>query len=545
MMAFARHIPARQLARRVFLKAQRRVERAIRPSLDGPAMLSPSAPLPLFQPGPAATRDPTGWRFTFLNRAERCGDRIDWSLGGRGPANQLWRMSLHYFEWAEGLDSPAFVDSIDQWIAANPPFAPGADDDRWNSYAVSLRVMAWMRQLAARRGALDPAWMHRAANEIGRQLRFLERHLESDIGGNHLFKNILALLWGSTAIETRDAGRWRALGLRLLGRELRQFLPDGMHYERSTSYHAQMLGDLLEIRHALGRDPFDGRLDAVIARAAQVVADLSHPDGGPALFGDAGLSMARSPRLLREAARAIAGHAFEPRATFDLADSGYAGIRHRQDLFVVDAGPLGPDALPGHAHGDIGSFEWTVNGQRMIVDQGVLTYVAGAARQASRSARNHNTLAGEATDQADFFGSFRMGKRCRLTRRRVSFADAVLHLDVAHSGMIGPGGGARHERTIDAGPDRLVIEDRLDRDLAGASISFLIAPGFDVRASDDGVLLTSATVTCALATDGKATIEQAVWWPDMGVERSAVRIRIALAGRSCRTSLVIIARKEP
>ena len=543
--AFARHIPPRQMVRRLALSWRRQMERIVAPSLDGPALLAADAPLPLFEPRPSGgERTAEGWRFTFLHRREASPALIDWRLGGVGPVNQLWRMNLHYFEWAEGIDDRAFVEAVEQWVAANPPFSRGASDDAWNSYAVSIRVLVWMQQLVARRGALDDALVKQLAGQIGRHLRFLEVHLETDIGGNHLLKNISALLWGSAAIDGRDAKRWRATGLRLLRRELTQFLPDGMHFERSPSYHAQVLGDLLEIRHALGGDPLGGALDTVIGRAAQVVADLAHPDGGPALFGDAGLGMARSPRVLREAARAISGRAFQARAVFDQPEGGYAGLRSANDYFVVDAGPLGPDALPGHAHGDIGSFEWSIAGQRMVVDQGVLTYVAGDARQAARSAAHHNTLAAPGADQGDFFGSFRLGKRCRIVRRDVQCRDAELLVTVEHSGFTGPAGGARHYRRIEARRDRIVIDDQLDRPLAGAAISFLVAPGFEVRQTADGIELVGADATCAIASDGEATIEAAVWWPDMGVERVTKRVRIALAGRSCRTTLTIVARKE-
>lgn len=542
-IAFGRHIPPVQLVQRALLMLRRRIDRAFPPSLSGPAVsFSFTAPLPLFAArAELARKTGAGWTFTFLNRIEQSPDPIDWRLGGAGGANQLWRMNLHYFEWIETLEDAPFVGAIDQWLSTNPPFAPGADQDGWNSYALSLRVVVWLQQLAKRRDRLDPDWIEKVVGEIARQLRYLETHLERDIGGNHLIKNIVALLWGSAAIEGSDTSRWRTRGLALLRRELAQILPDGMHYERSTSYHAQVLGDLLEIRHALSEDPFEGALEAAIARAAQVLADLAHPDGGPALFGDAGLTMSRSPMDLLAAAGC---EHLTARTSFDLRDGGYAGLRSGSDTLIVDAGPLGPDTLPGHAHGDIGSIEWSVAGERMIVDQGVFTYVAGAQRHGSRTATNHNTLAAPEADQGDFFGAFRLGERCHLVRRSVVAEPDRLQVDVEHDGLVGRQGGARHRRRFDATRDEILILDSIDRDLTNAAISFLLAPSVEVREDENGITLIGPTATCRIATDGKVTIERAKWWPDMGHEFETRRIRIALGGQTCRTLLTVIYRKE-
>src|SRR5262249_53295111 len=146
------------------------------------------------------------------------------------------------------------------------------------------------------------------AASLAQQLHFLEHNLETDIGGNHLIKNIKALIWGSAFFTGPPADRWRSLGLLLLTKELpRQVLRDGMHYERSPSYHCQVFADLLEIRHVLSHDPLGDTLDAALARMAQVTVDLAHPDGLVALFNDAGLSMAYAPDLCLDAYTAVLG----------------------------------------------------------------------------------------------------------------------------------------------------------------------------------------------------------------------------------------------
>ena len=95
---------------------------------------------------------------------------------------------------------------------------------------------------AARRWMRLPG--QRLLGSLARQLRFLERNLELDLGGNHLIKNIKALLWAGRFFENGEAARWQAKGETLLRRELEeQILADGMHYERSPAYHGQVFVD--------------------------------------------------------------------------------------------------------------------------------------------------------------------------------------------------------------------------------------------------------------------------------------------------------------
>ena len=527
---FARHIPLRQLARRVQLTVRRGTEARLRPKLAVHGVrLEDDAPRPLFRPAASETRRTReGWQFTFLGKTNACGPRVSWIMPGTD--DQLWAMNLHYFEHSEALNDQDWADLARQWIGANPAYSPGSTHAGWNAYALSLRVVSWLQQLAVRR-SLDEETVALVTGSTAAQLHYLERHLETDIGGNHLFKNIVALLWGSAALATPRASRWRALGLRLLRRELAQILPDGVHFERSPSYHAQIVGDCLNIRRVLGGNALGGRLDRAIQSGLQAAVDLAHGDGLPAQFGDAGLHMALSPSALCEAAAAMGFSAPEPRPTFAFPDAGYFGVRVDRDALIIDAGPLGPDSLPGHAHGDMFAFEWSIGGRRVIVDQGVFEYVAGERRQTSRSAANHNTVAAPGADQGDFFGAFRLGRRTRLAHRNVAFKADRISLNGGHTGFIGPARRVRHDRSIEAGPREIRVKDRLSAPLTGASASLLLSPEAKPSLNPDGtVSIGGFERPIMLSADGEIRIEPALWWPDMGVEIATSRLRMSLLG---------------
>ncbi len=517
---FARHMPLAKLLWRARLTASRRLAERFPPSLDGPTpTLAEHPPLPVFAPRPiGAEHDGEGWHFTFVGRRVSVGDPIDWSKPGPGSRDQLWRMNLHYMEYLEGRDAATGLSLIRQWIAANPAHAKGAWRDAWNSYAVSLRLMCWM-QFLARHGVCD-ADVHAS---IAQQLRFLVRNLELDLGGNHLVKNIKALLWGSAVFVGAEADGWRALGLRLLAREIEaQVLSDGVHYERSPSYHAQVLADLIECARALG-DGSPLKLRATIAAMTQAAVDLAHPDGRAALFNDAGLTMAYT------AGECVAagGIAAAPQRVFGYRDAGYFGAHSTDWSLIADMGRIGPDDLPAHAHGDIGSFELSIAGERMIVDQGVFEYVAGDKRAASRAAASHAALAIAGGEQADFFGAFRCGRRPDVTIDRWEPRDDGFVLEGRHDGYASAPGGGIAVRRFEVSKTAIIVHDRIERHGgARASVGLLLHPGARAEIIDSGVVISTASATILIDTDIPVTIEPAVWWPDMGHEVATSRLRL-------------------
>lgn len=548
--AFGRHIPPAQLCRRVQLSILRRIRVRRPPRLGGAASHStrPTAtpPLPVFAPraGMVALAGPT-ITFSFLGRAIVMKEGVDWQAPGADARDQLWRMNLHYMEYLEELGPVEAARLMQEWIAANPPWRPGYWLDVWNSYTLSLRVVVWMQQLARHDRSIPETQRAVVIGSLHQQLLFLERHLETDLGGNHLVKNIKALLWASAFFEGRDARRWRRLGMRLLARALdQQILADGVHYERSASYHAQVLADLLEIRHALGEDPLAGRLGACIKAMLSAATDLAHPDGGAILFNDSGLSMAYSPAACAAAANRLHGEAnATARNVFAYPQAGYFGLRSDTLFVVADMGPIGPNDLPAHAHGDVGSIELSVAGARLIVDQGVFEYVAGPKRAVARATASHNCLAVEGVDQAAFFGAFRCGRRPAVTVRQWQPGSAGFVLEGSHDGFRHLPGRPIAVRRIDASSDRILIKDwiegQVDRPL---SVGLLLHPDASARQeTKTSILVSRDAAAIRIHFPFEATIEPAVYWPDMGRELATSRLRMHLPqGRESEIAIEVV-----
>jgi uncharacterized heparinase superfamily protein len=539
VLVFARYAGLAKIARRLEIAIRRRVRdrlgafAASRVAAPVPARYH-HLPQPVFAPRKHFAPIPLsagGWRFTFLNQSvDMAGPGIDWLAPSSGAAHQLWRMNLHYMEYLESVSDGVWRDMVADWIAANPDGKRGAWTDSWNSYALSIRVVVWLQELARRAGRLTPDLVARVEASAVEQLVFLEHNLETDICGNHLIKNIKTLIWASAYFAGPVAERWRLLGLKHLQRELERQIPaDGMHYERSPSYHAQVFADLVECRHTLGEDPLGGNLDAALKRMAQTVADLTHPDGGPALFNDAGLMMAYAPETCLSAYESLFGSRPKPRGVFAFPDAGYFGMRTQSSYLVADCGRIAPDDLPAHGHGDVLSFEWSVEGHRIIVDQGVYEYFTGPRRRQSQTAMSHNTLCLEHADQAEFYGSFRCARRPNVYVRSYHADACRFVLEGSHDGFTHLAGRPTHVRQFDVSEQMVRIADRLEgRASRTARIGFLLHPEVTIVGSGSEVGLARGDARVVVRSSDPLTIEDAVWWPDMGHELRTHRLVITM-----------------
>jgi uncharacterized heparinase superfamily protein len=530
---FARHIPLSQIAARFALVARRKWETRFSPVRyqAGSVGFCQPMPQPLFAPrAVSAWQTGQGLRFRFVGREIEMPDGIAWRMPVSDPATQLWRMNLHYMEWLEGLERDAGVAAIRSWIAGNPPYTSESWSDSWNSYALSLRVVCWLQFLA--RHHVDTA--NDIAGSLAEQLDFLMRHLETDIGGNHLIKNVKALLWGAASLDAPQSGAWMAKGKALLVAEVaRQILPDGMHYERSPSYHAQVFADLIECHHALGDA---SRLTPLLEKMAGATAMLAHPDGGPAQFNDSGLTMAYVPTECLAIYAQVMGQA-TVRAQ-SLPDAGYHAFHGDSLTVIADGGLIGPNDLPAHAHGDIGSFELSAGPHRMIIDQGVFEYVDGSKRRKSRATASHNTVALGDHDQADFFGAFRCGKRPAQVDAKSEDKGTghrlILQWPAAFDFQV------KASRCFDFAGDQVTITDTIDRD-AGLPVSsaLLLHPACSITVNGTQAHVIRDGWALAISASHQLESEPAVWWPDMGVEVPTHRLRLTFPP-GCRESALVI-----
>ena len=314
----------------------------------------------------------------------------------------------------------------------------------WHPYPTSMRIISWSAALSSDWRSRLTDWMRR---EVWRQARYLQRTIERDIGGNHVLKNGVALVFAGAVCGSE---RMLDRALALLERETgRQLLSDGGHEERSTSYHRQVTHDLAEVAELLARA---GRatppwLEQAIDKAAGWEAAMAGPDGRLPLLNDAW----EGPPVSAPA----------PASECWLADTGYAVLRHRDDQLIFDAGPISPPHLPPHAHADVGSFVLWADGRPVVVDPGSYTYT-GEARNAFRATSAHNTVEVDGVDQCELWGDFRAAFHPHVAAGAPRPVGDAVVVDVQHDGYRRLPDPVVHLRTVVWCPgDGVVVVDRL------------------------------------------------------------------------------------
>lgn len=393
-------------------------------------------------------------RFEFLNDCRELGSPVRWDAVG---ASRLWGYHLHYMEWAWSFAAHpdrawarrAFAELWRSWEAATP-FGRG---DAWSPYVASLRawVLCGTYDLLAAGSEIQAD----IAASLVRHARFLRWHVEHDVGGNHLVKNLKALI--GLGVFLADEGLVSRAAAALQRQLQVQVLSDGGHYERSPSYHCQVLGDFIDVAALLagaGRPEVPGLAGAIAAMRAWLGVMLM-PDGDVPLFNDCVL--VGSPRLaLLQPRPAAAGRLAV------LADSGYVVARPDDHLHLVaDVGDPCPPDLPAHAHADCLSFELAVDGKRVVVDAGTSTYEPGRQRAYERSTAAHNTVSVDGVNSTEVWGIFRAARRARATFQGAADDGRLITVVGSHDGYRRLPGQPVQRRTWKVSPDQVLVSDEI------------------------------------------------------------------------------------
>ena len=492
---------------------------------------------------------------------------MDWNPCSLNYGTRLEKLNLHYMHYLRDLDRENGLEIIVDWIESVPPFSNNYWRDSWNSYALSIRVVEWLDFLSAHSIGKYDSRFDLILSSISSQIRFLERNLELDIGGNHLMKNIKCLYRAALFFRGKKAERLFTIANELLDSQLDcQVLDDGMHFELSPSYHNQVLADLLDIRtylsYAFNTHKFCNqkyfhcsKIDRVIDAMTRVTTYFTHPDGFPSLFSDGAMHMTRPPdQIICDSHNIIPfGSSLTPFqfGCWMLPVSGYCGFVGSQSYFVIDLADVGADNLPAHGHGDALSFEWSVRGQRVFVDPGVFEYHEGPMRNYSRSTSSHNTLTIDSCDQSEFLGSFRVGRRARVRCEVFESSCDSLQVVAYHDGYRFMDGSPIHNRQFIADNNSIFIADTVVGGCVQKVVSsLLLGPSVSVdnlKVMDCGVSKLFLVITppfgCSVEpfrivfeTTARLSVKTAKYSPDFGVAIDVQKIILFNGSAPCQAS---------
>jgi hypothetical protein len=485
-------------------------------------------------------------RFCFLNLPlQELGYPVKWSFIPDG--DRLWQYNLHYGEWALTLLHTymatkqknyldALMNLLSDWIEHNPVGkGPG-----WEPYPVSRRLTAWARVGLSllNDDMFKDFWKNRLAPSLHQQTRVLASNLEFDLSNNHLIANYKALAWmGLLFPHWPYSDRWKTIGLNGLWSEMqRQVLPDGVHDERSISYHTIVLQDLLETWYLCRETSrlVPDNAEEILKKMMQFLADMISRDGSCPMLNDTVQGYPLDPRSVLLAG----GVLFDRSNWISLAqgadtsyaslftkksersetakdgysypkvkaypDAGYVVLRdERGGSLCFDAGPMGPNHLPGHGHADALSFELFAGGRWLVVDPGVYSYHDKQWRDYFRGTKAHNTVSIDDEDQCVFWGAFRVAYPPKV--RLIDWSET--HVEGEHEGYSRLRHPVIHRRRI----ERRELDE------------WEIGDHFHGKGEHDFILTLQLSPGAEAIHEGK---ESLVKWPDgIGLQISVVSLK--------------------
>ena len=479
----------------------------------------------------------------FLNESKSFILPIEWHRSELNKGTRLWKLNLHYHEFLESMDDQLFASIVEDWIDNNPMYQKDYWKDSWNSYSLSIRVVVWMQQYSVRSDKFSEEFKIKFCDSIYRQIIFLLDNIENDIRGNHIIKNIKALLFGSHFFGDEEISmQLRNKGLKLLRRELKkQMLKDGMHFELSPSYHAQVICDLLEI-YSLGiPEVNDSIFVEKIEKMFRALNCFIHNDLSISQFNDGGLHMTYSYKEIKTVFDSYFPEISANEGYFKMRTSGYYGFKGENETFIFKAGKIGDDSLPAHGHGDIFSFEWSMYGSKIFIDKGTYGYDPGPRRDISRATESHNTLSFEGFDQAQFYSSFRVGLRPNVKIQEGFEIMKGLQITGTHDGYKIQGLNSRHTRQLEYSASvGLTIIDYVDDISRSPKFNLLLSPSVKIEVIDKrSCNISSENAIFHLTTEGDLEVTKSTFYPDFGVEEPCSMISIWLTSKEMKTRIHI------
>ena len=519
-----RYLKLRQVIGRVLRAARRATHPASRyagraappyPGCEWHPLAAWISPVPLRPADPLLAGE-----FTFLGATRSLGfPPKSWTCP---DCSRLWTYNLHYLDVLWCLEyADARTLALD-WIAKNPA---AADNAGWEPYPVSLRIINlcctfWGRfptQIENDPALLDTLW-----TSLYRHVEYLRDHTETHLLGNHYLENGAALAIAGACFDGSDAPRWLEAGLRILREQIpEQFPGDGMHFELSPMYHQRATWLLAAIRNT-GNSLLEEIAAKTAYEAAGALSRLCHPDGDIALLNDSAFDIYAAPEDLIRFARPSAAPYPPVTGAFALPDAGYYGWRSEAGHYVVcDCGSIGPDYIPGHAHGDMFSFELSLNGCRVIVDSGTHGYDPGPMRAYCRSTGAHNTVCVNDHSQAEFWAAHRVGRRGRPYDVTWQPSEDGFSLEARHNGYRFLHGRPTHHRQFlwSAGGTLTVIDTVPAETTVDVATRLHLHP--ECRATIDAsggisVAYAGGRFRVDIEGDGRTTLEHSLYCPQFG-----------------------------
>lgn len=319
--------------------------------------------------------------------------------------------NVYYFEYGIALASEyQWTKDVTWWELYKKCYCEylNAKAEVKSSYTMALHIPNVLIALDLFGDVVEAEFRQKVYCELYSQYVYLQAHQEKHLLANHYFEDLKALIIGAYLFRDDTSLRTYLKAFKKQCDE--QVLADGVHYELSPMYHKLILEDVMRIGMLAKQPDFPecSWLMPLIQKMANACQSLEKGMGRTPLFNDGGDNVAKTCMQLCLAAERQFG--VKAIAEDALPDSGYYKLYDENRALIFDAGKIGVDYQPAHGHCDCLSFELSVDGNPLFVNQGTYEY-QGDLRKYFRKTCAHNTVEINGHEQSQCWGGFRVGKR--------------------------------------------------------------------------------------------------------------------------------------
>ncbi len=324
--------------------------------------------------------------------------------------NPLKAYHLNYFDYIHNLDSVKGIELINKWIQENK----NLNHISWDPYPISLRIVNWTKFLSKNHINNDDI-----NNSLYQQAFVLYKRREYHLLTNHLFKNIVALLFAGIVFNEK---KWKKWALKELEKQLKEQLTfDNYHFELSPTYHAIFTKDLLDIYNLI-KNNGDGYSQEFVKKLETIIPSTLYwceyfsKNEKFLKINDVNYEGCPTLKELKEYAKLLRIYGSKSKHI-----NHHFPILNNNDLnLMMYCAEHQPSYNPSHSHDDLTSILLWYKDKPILIDTSNYCYDETDERDYSRSTRAHNCFTINGENQSEMWKVFRIGRRSKILQKNVS-----------------------------------------------------------------------------------------------------------------------------
>lgn len=441
--------------------------------------------------------------FTFLNEKKKIkGNPFEIK------AELLWVFNLNYFDYLlSDLNTKKCNDFIEDW------FNLRRDDFRssaWHPYPSSLRAVNFIKYHLTKNKI-----EHKFLNILYFHGHLILKRIEYRVLGNHLIKNLKALIFCGCFFKTRKSDYWLDFAMKRLMNELDdQLLSDGLHFERTPAYHNQVLEDLVDILIILKsyslKDNECKKIKESISKMLYRSHRLNHPDGDVSFFNDSVFGMSKKTDDIESLIKKN-NLRIDPLKT----ESKNFLSRAFGDFFLIlNLSSINDSYQPAHSHADNLSFELSFKNKRIIVNSGISTYEDSNLRNYQRSSKAHNMITLDDENTSEVWSAFRVARRVNTKILNIEDEKNFLKVVASYEDL----NRSKVERRFKITNSKLKVMDKVANSNKKKITYLHLSPDVYIENDKDqiNILMKGEQIFTLIHDYNHFNIENTYWYPSFG-----------------------------